>query len=347
MRVVGVALIFGSTLVAVVLGQAQFCAGSDAQCEEFCELCDGMSMSTYTETNDTKTCTCDGEARSQQWNEFCTRSCTIDREFEGVGCFPSDGLVTRSDGSVVRIADVRIGDRVVVGPGGETEEVFFFAVRAPSPQSSMIRLHLSTGRSVTASNTHLVYLRGNHTDDMKFSRMENIREGDVLVSCDSEEEGEVRVLMVEREVATQGLYGPVTASSRLVVGGVLFSVYAGIGPDWRWDAFLPFVWFPLKASVFWAFRLAGGELTEQVSEAVWGNGVGGYWYFSNGINGLFGLAGWLRWGGWKGWLRRCGMSLVSPLVSLQSMVGGLKFLPSSWRHWGSERGNSKRIGTEL
>uniref|UniRef100_A0A0G4HSU1 Hint domain-containing protein n=1 Tax=Chromera velia CCMP2878 TaxID=1169474 RepID=A0A0G4HSU1_9ALVE len=287
--------------------QVADCPTSYASCASACQGCNGQTITSYSSSGTTSSpmidCTCSGGATwSKLGDSMCTKPSTAlctqtsggETEGGGIttgdvttgnvtqtgsstasggsGCFPAGALVTLPGGERAPMESLRLGDRVVVSPDGRSEEIVFFAVRSARTETQMVRIKFENGQSVTASHTHLIYRKDPVEKVAVPVRMEDVNMGDRVVSSVS---GVETVVSVEKETASVGLFGPVTASGTVMVDGVLFSVYAGIGPR-QLDAWLPVMWSPLVGALRAATAVAGSEAVRYVSDAVWGDGQRGY-----------------------------------------------------------------------
>lgn len=140
-----------------------------------------------------------------------------DPESDGTSaCFPGDALVELEDGRQIRMAELKIGDRVSVGRRGVHSDVFAFTHRLSDAQSEYVVLDLGSGRALTASPGHYIYAND------ALVAAGSVRVGDEL-RCAGE--GEAGVVVGVRRAVRRGLYNPQTLDGDIVVDGVVASTY--------------------------------------------------------------------------------------------------------------------------
>ncbi len=134
---------------------------------------------------------------------------------EPTKCFPANAMVTRWDGSQVRMDQVRIGDVLGNAAGRRASAVYMFTHRNRDVYTRFVRLHFGRDRTLAASSGHFVYVNGG------LKEMDQVSVGDSLQGDDGTM---LRVWKVD-EVWETGLYNPHTTSGELVVNGVRVSAY--------------------------------------------------------------------------------------------------------------------------
>ena len=140
-------------------------------------------------------------------------------------CFPGSSHVSLPDGSTKSLADVRVGDHVLVSDG-TYEPVLDFIHLQRDTQVPYLRItSQNMSKALDISADHLIFLfeKG---DEAVFAG--ELRVGDRLNMVLSN--GVIvpdNIINIERVTLT-GLYAPLTPSGKIVVDGVLTSNYAAI-----------------------------------------------------------------------------------------------------------------------
>mmetsp|Transcript_48388 Transcript_48388/g.118457 ORF Transcript_48388/g.118457 Transcript_48388/m.118457 type:complete len:469 (+) Transcript_48388:356-1762(+) len=144
---------------------------------------------------------------------YADQSCDVNNDFDP--CFPADATVVLEHGSTKTMAELQIGDRVLV-EGSVFADVYFFSHRVPAPRKfRFVSLTSASGSKVTLSPSHYLYANG------KLSAAGAVKVGDAIELANGETS---EVSSVEFVVAA-GLYNPHTLSGDLVVDGVRTSTY--------------------------------------------------------------------------------------------------------------------------
>lgn len=134
-------------------------------------------------------------------------------------CFPGSATVRVEGRGVVRMNELRIGDRVFAGMDENGEElfsdVFFFSHRDQSKWSQFVRIHTAAGPLLDISSGHYLHVnRG-------MMAAKGVRVGDFVESPGN---GLVNVVAVEF-VWQRGLYNPQTADGNIVVNDIRTSTF--------------------------------------------------------------------------------------------------------------------------
>lgn len=168
---------------------------------------------------------------------------TGERESDGANaCFPPTATIELTEGRVILMADLQIGDRVRVA-GGAYSTVFAFTHRDRTATASYVRFTTEFGASIRATPGH--YLRVNGA----LSSAGAVRIGDELETTDGVP---TRVTEIQRESGF-GLYNPQTLDGEIVVDSILASTYT--------TAVAPAVAHPLLAPLRIAYRMFGIHTT--------------------------------------------------------------------------------------
>ncbi|KAI0559161.1 hypothetical protein FGB62_166g042 [Gracilaria domingensis] len=129
-------------------------------------------------------------------------------------CFPAHATVQLEDGSVKKMADVQIGDRVLVAPQTYSE-VFMFTHKLSQVRHNFVHLELSSGHELSLTHGHYLYVNG------RLSAASTVNKGDTLMLADSSLAKVSRVSSIQ----STGLFNPQTVQGDIVVNGVLASTY--------------------------------------------------------------------------------------------------------------------------
>jgi len=170
---------------------------------------------------------------------------------EDAKCFPGEAVVQVQGRGLVPIASVRIGDLVLVakpeaGAPLEYEALLDWLHVAKGVESSFVTIHHEQG-VFRASPNHLVFAASGNLgyDDMPAGLL---RESDVLFAIKDNSLGPSKILAIEYDSFSLGMYAPLTHTGTIVVDGVLASNYATPSRGVR----LPH-W--LAHAVFWPVRI--------------------------------------------------------------------------------------------
>lgn len=158
-------------------------------------------------------------------------------------CFPSAATVQTLGDKTVRIADVQIGDRVLVS-GGQYSAIFAFTHRDPKALASYTRLKTASGESVCLTPGHFLRVNG------ELSPARSVEPGDELETAN----GTLTKVVSVGCCSGSGLYNPQTLDGEIVVDGILASTYTtAIEPSaahaWLAPARLAFRLFGLRTKV--------------------------------------------------------------------------------------------------
>jgi len=167
-------------------------------------------------------------------------------------CFPGEAMVEVLGRGATPMANLRLGDQVLTskkvqeGAQLEYEPVLAWIHIAKGTEAIFTTIRHERG-ILRASPGHLVFLAtasGFHVD----VPAGNVRKGDVLLA--STESGLVasKILSVDHDSVSLGMYAPLTHSGTIVVDGVLASIYATPSLDVRLPHWLAHTGlFPVRA----------------------------------------------------------------------------------------------------
>lgn len=188
------------------------------------------------------------------------------------GCFSEETTVETSSGARVRLADLRVGDRVLaldLASGRLTySEVLLFLDRDPLQRREFLRLRTAGGRSLTVTPSHLLLVQdaGRRPPQAVFAA--RVRLGDLVLVPAGDGAPQTDTVVAIEEVLMQGVFAPLTREGTIVADGVVASCYAVV--DSQWLAHLTYAPFRLMASVR---NLVGGNDTVSYDAP-----VGVHWY---------------------------------------------------------------------
>lgn len=212
---------------------------------------------------------------------ICAQSCDEDGDCEpycepSLSCFPAEATVAMADGTMRRMDELRIGDRVAVMlPDGTRgfDEIYLFTHKDAVSTNQYIRLTLASGRELALSPRHFIPVATDAAatwDGRVVKAAEEVGMGDVVwyESADGTT-ASAPVTAIATE-ARPGLYNPLTFGGTILVDGVAASAHS----DWFLDGVLSpasqdVVYQALFLPVRALYRLIGPEWTEIIAER-WG-----------------------------------------------------------------------------
>lgn len=158
----------------------------------------------YTDWIDDKIC-----SHSLLKPDFCPASTIIS------ACFPGDSLLTVFGKGSVPLADVTIGDEVLVG-NGKYESIYTFGHYSPAGRAMFLEI---TTKKLTLrlSRDHMVYTSYNHAVPASILRV-----GDQLLDLHGNQSP---ILSIDSVMSKAGVFAPFTASGSIIVNGILASNY--------------------------------------------------------------------------------------------------------------------------
>jgi len=131
----------------------------------------------------------------------------------GAACFPATATVELSNGKIKSMDQVKIGDKVRVGPG-EFSEVYFFSTEMAETNAKFTKI-ATDGVELVLTSGHYLYVNG------ELATAGSVKPGDVIVLGDNTK-------AAVNEVTTAwapGLYNPHTLHGDIIVNGVKTSTY--------------------------------------------------------------------------------------------------------------------------
>ncbi|KAF7278905.1 hypothetical protein GWI33_007852 [Rhynchophorus ferrugineus] len=169
------------------------------------------------------------------------------------GCFTAETTVLTSTGTRRRLAELRIGEKILALDTATKKlvfsEVILFLDYNPEQKREFLQISLASGRTLTVTPNHLVAMKDGRT-----VYAENLRVGSSVLVGDDLNSLKEEVIVGIKPVVRTGVFAPLTKAGSLVVNGVVASCYATIDSQSlaHW-AFLPlrFAW-----NVKWSLQRA-------------------------------------------------------------------------------------------
>lgn len=137
-----------------------------------------------------------------------------DDDDEGAECFPGESTVELEDGSVKRMSELVLGDRVRVGPK-TFSDVFMFTHKIKTGNFDFVRIATMSGNSLHLSSGHYLYVNGHLT------AAKSVKMGDSLRLADG---SATRVSQIS-SASRQGLFNPQTLHGDIIVDNIAASTF--------------------------------------------------------------------------------------------------------------------------
>jgi len=129
------------------------------------------------------------------------------------GCFPATATVELSNGKTKFMDQVKIGDKVRVGPD-EFSEVYFFSTEMAETNAKFTKI-VADGAELVLTSGHYLYVNG------ELATAGSVKAGDVIVLANN-----TKASVSEVTTAwAPGLYNPHTLHGDIIVNGVKTSTY--------------------------------------------------------------------------------------------------------------------------
>lgn len=132
-------------------------------------------------------------------------------------CFPSSATVQLQDGSVKKMSNVELGDKVLVA-AGKYSEVYMFTHKLENVRHNFVTLKASNGIEISLTSGHYVYVNG------ALVPAGTAKVGDTLQSPS----GDSHAIESVTWKVMNGLYNPQTVHGDIVVDGVRASTYTTV-----------------------------------------------------------------------------------------------------------------------
>jgi hypothetical protein len=181
-----------------------------------------------------------------------------------------------ADGTVRRMDELRIGDRVaVLRPDGTRgfDEVYLFTHKDAVATNQYLRLTLASGRELSLSPRHFIPVAGDAAaawDQRVVKAANEVGIGDVVWYETADGAPATAAVTAIATQARTGLYNPLTLGGTILVDGVAASAHS----DWFLDGILSpahqdvayqAMFLPVRA----LYRVIGPQWTETIAER-WG-----------------------------------------------------------------------------
>lgn len=217
---------------------------------------------------------------------------------DGGGCFPAEATVKLPGGRTKRMAQLRVGDKVLAAAANgrlEYQEVYFFGHRSQDVEAAFVRIELDGGATLELTPDHFVPVLqqrrsgdGNAAaagalDSARMTYARDVRVGDRLMVAaagagaapSTAAPGKLRVAEVRgiESVRRQGLFNPYTMGGSIVVDGVLASSHSswlidGVAQRLGAAHLLPAVFQALFAPLRVLYAAVGADTMEVIGAAV-------------------------------------------------------------------------------
>ena len=136
-------------------------------------------------------------------------------------CFPANATVQLQDGATKSMAQLEVGDNVLVD-ANTFSEVYMFSHRYEEFSGPFVAIETASGEELMLTADHYLYVNG------KLAVASTVKIGDTVVKGDS---SDAVVVSVTTKKAT-GLYNPHTMDGDIIVNGIKTSTYtAAVEPS--------------------------------------------------------------------------------------------------------------------
>lgn len=170
---------------------------------------------------------------------------------EDAVCFPAFATVELESGSIKRMDELSIGDRVRTG-SDSFSDVFMFTHKLAHVVNDFVRIQTAAGQELTLTHSHYLYLNG------ALAAADQVRIGD-SVQLSSGSSTTVTAVTYTKET---GLYNPQTLQGDIFVDGVRASTYTRAVP--------PKIAHTLLAPLRTLYRAGAGDASRGIFEGTAG-----------------------------------------------------------------------------
>ena len=168
------------------------------------------------------TCTCDSASGGVCMKYTC--STTV----RSVSCFSGSSLLTLPDGSHKSLADIQIGEHVLVDHQHTYEPLLSFIHAKHDGVFSFLAIQVQSTKS---NRTSTIHISPNHLifdyDSSKAKFAGKLHVGDRLQFVDHDEIVPATIMDIKL-TKQEGYYAPLTASGKIVIDGIVASNYATV-----------------------------------------------------------------------------------------------------------------------
>ena len=143
-------------------------------------------------------------------------------------CFPGSSQVTLSDGTFKSIANIQIGDKVLVNQNNVYEPVSSFIHAKREGLFSFLAIKV---QSLVSNSSSTLFVSDNHlifdfdSGEARFAGKFHVGDRLQLIENNQIVAGEIVSIQSTRQ---QGYYAPLTPSGTIVIGGIVASNYATV-----------------------------------------------------------------------------------------------------------------------
>jgi hypothetical protein len=225
-------------------------------------------------------------ANGRSWTECCAPGQTCERVgAPGVGvagtcktpaCFPATAKVRLEDGAEKAMADVRLGDRVLVARADGSlghEEIYLNTHKDAAAAAPYVELALASGRTLTLSPRHFIPTAGAAGEAFAANVVkaaDEVRVGDLVWSRGGGGALAADAVVGARTKVAVGAYNPLTMNGTIVVDELVASAHS----DWFLDGLVSAdtearVYQAILAPARLAYRALGPARMEAITEG-WG-----------------------------------------------------------------------------
>mmetsp|Transcript_15093 Transcript_15093/g.22232 ORF Transcript_15093/g.22232 Transcript_15093/m.22232 type:complete len:662 (-) Transcript_15093:108-2093(-) len=135
-------------------------------------------------------------------------------------CFSGESTVDVLNKGTVKMEDLKIGDKVLVGVDGKYEPIYSFGHFDTSVvKTEFLQIRTSTSSGLEMTPNHLIFMQGNEAVPAS-----SIKVGDKVMMAS----GKTDTVVSIQEVKRTGIFAPFTSSGTIVTNGILSSSFATI-----------------------------------------------------------------------------------------------------------------------
>lgn len=176
---------------------------------------------------------------------------TVDPEDDEGNCFPSDATVELENGSVIKMAELSIGDSVKVGVN-QFSKVFMFTHKTFEGMRKFVTVETASGVSLSLTSGHYLYVDG------KLVAASTVKAGSTVTLGNGSSDKIVRVGVK----TAAGLFNPQTENGNIVVNGIVSSTYTtAVEPAFAHAILAPLRLMNALGFQFTALESGGGVLS--------------------------------------------------------------------------------------
>ncbi|KAF5276232.1 hypothetical protein FQR65_LT04037 [Abscondita terminalis] len=146
------------------------------------------------------------------------------------GCFSGENTIRTSDGSIKKLSELMLGDKVLAMDYAINElvysEVIMFLDWNPNEKNAFLEINLESGRTLTVTRSHLVIREILNSSSSETVYAESLTLGDnLIVHSRDGNKFQDKVINV-KPVFRTGVYAPLTTVGTVIVNDIVVSCYA-------------------------------------------------------------------------------------------------------------------------